>query len=65
MIVAVLAAMTGANAHQEDKNMGKKVARSRFEPQEWMELELDWSEYVWSMRERTPVLQLWMNGKAW
>ena len=63
MIVAVLAAMTGANAQQEDKDMGKKVAGIRFEPQEWMELELDWSEYVWSERENacTPVVDEWKS----
>ena len=64
MIVAVLAAMTGANAQQEDKDMGKKVAGIRFEPQEWMELELDWREYVWSMERNTctPFVDVWRKS---
>lgn len=62
MIVAVLAAMTGANAQQEDKDM-EKMMGIRFEPYEWMELELDWSEYVWSERENacTPVVDEWKS----
>ena len=62
MIVAVLAAMTGANAQQEDKDM-EKMMGIRFEPQEWMELELDWREYVWSERENacTPVVDEWKS----
>ena len=62
MIVAVLAAMTGANAQQEDKDMETTMG-IRFEPQEWMELELDWSEYVWSMERNacTPVVDEWKS----
>ena len=63
MIVAVLAAMTGANAQQEDKDMETTMG-IRFEPQEWMELELDWSEYVWSMERNTctPFVDVWRKS---